>query len=413
MKLIEKTLYSLVSVFIVNDNYVYIVRSAPMNPGQESPPFGTPFEEHLGIPTTTQSNDGYNNPPWNVPMYNYPAHDAHLHYPNHHLFDHTMHETPMFTWDQGYLADQGYATTFQPLIEHHDQHHFQNTENFNNAFNQDLLLGELYSNHHFDDAFAQGIQHGHSSLPPLPLSPPRSTNLFQYPSPSQPTIPTRSASPPPDITTLSHFARQELPKEILDARHERLNKFEWQRRYHQSELLSIYEKIANVWGSISRTTMVENLFPRLNKYLRDHPQQIDRILADDRSAIEEAARESGKRHDKSDCPPSASMYLMTPKKFVDWIVNANHHATSTSTSTSQDSAFTTLNIKPRGLIVNRLVAFWGVPKEVVEELLKRITEAEFAPYRSAIMARTRDTAERGAKNLRDYFLHSKNLDITA
>lgn len=303
---------ALLSFFLCSTGTKTLVYGAPMNPehGQpEIPVFENPLEQDLDAPIYSPPlYHDYQGWQYEDPFY--PNQDQQHHrslsdnYPmnadSHHFYgnvpsqqSHRFQSEPHHIDGTDVSSQQGYG------VDH-----------LSTSFTQGMQLENQFIFDRHDSIYHPEMDHGQSSIsfPPHPTSP------YLPPNPSY----------PPPAPRLTYFNRPYISKEEENGRHERLNLREWQKKYHQNELLTIYGLIANKWGTLPRSTLTGILYLRLLDQLQKHPGEIDMILAGNETVVKFRAKKSGKKHDKKDRPNSSSTRVMTPEEFLRWIISSNY-----------------------------------------------------------------------------------------
>lgn len=203
----------------------------------------------------------------------------------------------------------------------------------------------------------------------------------------------------PSQSKLTYFTRPELPAEEINARPKRLNVLDWQKKYHETELLTIYGNIADVWGPLPKSTITMKLYKRLNKYLAAHPELIDGSLFGHQKSIAEAAEEGGVKHCKN--PPARLGHepLMDKVDFLAWITRPSTFQYNVHTPV-QSWVPSSTSPKQVNIILERLAEIWGNDKNIVEQRLGNITEHDFAPFFSRLAGKNNFQALQAAQELR-------------
>lgn len=215
--------------------------------------------------------------------------------------------------------------------------------------------------------------------------------------------------------------RLQRPQDELASRSVRLKRFEWQLGYTEDELLSMYKKIAQVWGNQKTVTVKRILFPRVTKYFGEHPVEREKILKDDQKVIKAVAAKSGIKlsMDRFSTKPNT----MTPKEIVAWIKrpkNARAPAkidpdkqpplkkakTSATVSKEFDLPHWAKNWgrdkRSISKVLNRLVKAWGITINEVENRLSLITEQEMGLYLPTLSTKDSRFVTQSAQHLKNY-----------
>lgn len=361
------------------------VNGSPVGPEEnlnKHPFFETSLQQDLDAPIHSPPlYDEYSHFQWDANPYSHHGHEGYLDLPNNS----PLHAATDTIWDQGQLETQQVHDT--GLGTHPMNYLHQSSTLFTqleNPYTVDHTIHHLGSSSNYANRMEQGQESSsHHPLPSINLSP--SARLVL----------------PLQTTYLTYYTRPYISKEEEEGRHERLNMFEWQKRYHENELLLIYRRIGDKWESVPRSTLTRKLFPRLNEQLQSNPTDIDDILANNESVIKDRAKSSGKQHDQPNRPNSNSNTLMSPQDFVSWIT---HTPIAKSELGKQQWALANLRDDEVNMILNRLARYWNCSPGIVQQNLERMTRRQFAPFLMGLIGIKESLVEETAQRLYQWFM---------
>lgn len=344
-----------------------------MNPTENSnspPEFGTPDPQHLIAPSQRQSYHDYQGHHWD-----HLSHDVNGHQGYDQQGGSYSLQPPAYLQDNFFPIFQGI-----PFYNAQEVTWNQGHQNPSLSYNTDEMINE----------FAHGLQ---------------------VPSESrdrQPSSPGNIASTSAALSTFN-LNRPRLSEAELASRSEKLNQFDWQKVYHEDELLNIYWKIFSEWGPQKRATATLSLFPRLNKYFKDHPDQAEYVFANDENVIESVGinmrRFWYKNYQDTDTG------IMTPQELLLWVISrANAHVRNNDNYVVP--SWVPHDIKDRRLVskmYNRLVKAWKMDEKEVDVILQSVTSNEVEPFLHDLKGRDVKVAERGALALLHYIRSRGNV----
>lgn len=317
---------------------------------------------------------------WNAPLHQEFHHqDQSGNYPvsnwNQDPFIPHFANHPMQSWNQDYTASHHYDNNVEEAQQSY------NPDQLDNAFTK-VHLESHPSVDPYSNIYAQGSHQGQSS----------NSDLLA------------SSSPLHHQVAFIPFAqRGELSPEELKNRPGRLNEFPWQKRYHENELIYLYNTIAEIWGTLPKSTMTTLAFPRLNKRLQDNPKEIDGIFGDDANSISNTAKWGGRRYSRN-VPILKKPRYMNASQFIQWILAPTVLKDDPSTTTSHKTilALASLSSNDASLILNRLAKSWNMEKEEVEECLSVLTKSEFELFHHILVGENENAAWHAAFSLHDF-----------